>query len=214
MTKYKESLLLRVNKFIESRLRGISELNGSPNSLMQIIPLATAYTTDVDTNDQFEDSVTTINLPFMLPAGQLPEAMTPYQAGDRTTEVFKRLPTCTYTFADKSTPDEPWMRCSQITYVFYHNDVATLIEIVNMVIDLCKREDWSASDINYFYRNDNTNPFDFKGISVLSANGPMPVDEEGGRYSYLITIYCDATYEGLNRAQNYGAGSQKDLGMI
>lgn len=214
MTKYKESIFLRVNKFVESRLRGISELNGSSNSLMQIIPLASAYTTDVDTNDQFEDSTTTISLPFMLPAGELPEVMTPYQVGDRVTEIFKKLPICTYTFSDKSTSDQPWMRCSQITYVFYHIDVALLIEIVNMVIDLCKREDWSASDINYFYRNDNTNPFDFKEISVLSASGPMPANEDGGRYSYLVTIYCDATYEGINRAQNYSAGNQKDLGMI
>jgi len=214
MTKYKESICLRVNKFVESRLRGISELNGTPDLSAQIIPQASAYTTDVDTNDQFEDTVTTINLPFMLPGGQLPEIMTPYQAGDRVTEVFKKLPICTYTFLDKSSSDQPWMRCAQITYVFYHNDVSLLIEIVNMVIDLCKREDWSASDINYFYRNDNTNPFEFKEISVLSASGPMPAEEEGGRYSYLITIYCDATYEGINRAQNYGAGNQKNLGMI
>lgn len=214
MTKYRESILLRTNKFVENRLRGISELNGVSDSTAKIIPLATDYISDVDTNNAFQDSVTTVNLPFMSPAGQVPETMTPYQAGDRTTEVFKKLPICIYSFADKGHVDEPWMRCGQITYVFYHDDVSLLIEISNFVVDLCKREDWAASDINYFYRNDATNPFDFKCISLLSGAGPMPVDDEGGRYSYMIIIYCDATYEGLNRLNNYSLGNQKDLGMI
>jgi hypothetical protein len=214
MTKYKESHLLRLNKFIENRLRGISELSGTSDSTMQVIPLATAYVTDVDTNNAFQDSVTSIAIPFMSPAQQTPEAMTPYTAGNRTTEIFKRLPICTYSFMNKGVYDESWNKCGQVVYTFYHGDIDLLIEISNFVIDLCNRNDWTAADINYFYRNDATNPFDFKSIGVTSAIGPGPADDEGGLYSYLIVIYCEATYEGLNRVNNYSLGVHRDLGMI
>jgi hypothetical protein len=189
MSKWTESPVFKVNKWVTDSLR----TDG-------VIPAASAYTTLVDTNDAYQDEDTSFTLPFMMPAQQTPESTTPYSDG-----AYKELPLCVYTASQTGGHDQPWTKYGRITYIFYSGDVEKLFEIATYVHDLTNREDWSATDINYFYRLDNTNPFDFKCISFITGEGPTPASDEGGRHAYMCVIEYDATYEGSGRAGNYGA---------
>lgn len=181
MTKWAEQPIIRLNNFIQSKLRS----NG-------IIPDNSLYVSN--TEDQGE-----ISLPFIMPAQQQIELMTPY---DSTAKLYGSLPFCVYTNSDRSSMNEPYMECSQSTYIFYSNNVDTLFEIKSYTKDLCKRQDYAAADINYFYRHDTTYPFDFKSIQLVTGVGPNPTGDEGGRYSYMLVLSYDCTYEGVGRSDD------------
>jgi hypothetical protein len=182
MGKYDDQPVYRVNKWITEELRSAG-----------IIPAVSEYITDLDTEENFA-------LPFMSAAQQTPESTTPYNSG-----AYHSLPFCVWTVEQKGGHDQPWSRCGGITYVFYANDVNKVLAIANFVHDLTNREDWSATDINYFYRNDETYPFDFKYICFDTGTGPAPATDEGGRNAYMVIIEYQATYEGTNRNGDYGA---------
>lgn len=189
MTKYSESPAFRINKWVTDSLR-----------LDAVIPPVEQYVTDLDTQSDFA-------IPFMVAAQQLPELVTPYDNGS-----FLSLPFCSWTVEQKGGHGMPWIRCGELTYIFYSIDIDKLMEISVYVHDLTNREDWSATDINYFYRTDGTFPFDFKSISFISGAGPAVAKDEGGRHAYMCVIEYSTTYEGLGRTNDYGA--QTGLGRI
>ncbi len=194
MSKYSEHPVNRLNKFVTDRLRGIKQLGGSVVSGTDIIPQVAAYTTDTDTDDEFQWD-------FLMPAQQNAEGNTPY---DDDTKIYVNLPFGVYTMQLTKLRDEPWMECGQVTYTFYSTSMDKVMEIANFLQDLLKREDWSAYDINFYFRNDSTNPFDFKNINLISGIGPIGTKDEGGRSSYMLVIGFDAVYEGTGRVGNYG----------
>lgn len=202
--KYSENAAFRINTFVENRLRGIDTLGGAVVTAEAIIPAVSAYVTDADSSPNFA-------FPFFSPGGQVPEVLSVYS---NTTKTFSVPPVATYTVSPSKTIDEPWLDCGQVAYSFYHGDIDKLFEIGSFVKDLCHREDWSAYDINWFYRNDPTNPFDFKHLTFLTGAGPMPTHDEGGYSSLLCVIGYDATYEGTGRVGNYDpAGKITRQGM-
>lgn len=201
MTIYNDSPVYRINKWIENSLRGIKELNASYDSSHAIIPAKTSYVTDVDTNDRFEDVSSSQTLPFFSPGGSLPEVLTIYNS---QTKNYAQLPIAVYSFSLNKNHDEPWTLSGQIVYNFMFGEQSKLTEIVNFVDDLTKREDRSAYDCNWFYRNDSTYPFDMKSITFIAAAGPIPAKDEGGLKSFIVTIGYDATYEGAGRIGEYG----------
>lgn len=201
MTKYNELPINWVNDWIVNKLRGIPEL-GAPVVIDDaIIPAAAAYTTDVDTNDRYEDADSAIEVPFFSPGGQQPDTKTLYNSDTKT---FSNLPFATYSFMGQKIKDEPWMICEQATYVIYSGNSNELFEILNYVRDLTKREDWSAYDMNWFYRSSDDYPFDMKVIEFLSSAGPAAMSDEGGLQNIILSIGYDCTYEGSNRAGEYG----------
>jgi hypothetical protein len=182
MSKYSDQPIYRINNWLTTELR---------QNL--IIPDATEYLTDLDGDEDFE-------LPFMMVSQQSPESSTPYYGGE-----YKNLPFCVWTVEQKGGHDQPWTRHGNATYIFYADDADKLFEIANFTHDLTNREDWSAIDINYFYRNDPTYPWDFKYVCFVSGTGPAPAQDEGGRNAYMCIIEFDAVYEGPDRDDNYGA---------
>lgn len=200
-TKYSDSPVFRINKFIENKLRGINELNGSAVSGTEIIPPLASYKNDTDTDDEFV-------IPFLSPAAQLPEVITIY---DQDTTTFQHLPFGVYSSRESKILDQPWKLCGQITYMFYFGGDDKLYEIASYINELCRREDWSAYDANYFYRNDTTFPFDFKTISFIDGSGPFPAQDEGGLSGYMCVIGYDATYEGTGRVGNYGNETSRGM---
>lgn len=181
MSKYSDNPVYRINKWITSELRTKS-----------IIPHVTDYVTDLNGDEDFP-------LPFMMASQQSPESSTPYSGGE-----YKSLPFAVWTVEQNGGHDQPWTRHGHATYIFYADDVNKLLEIATFVHDLTNREDWSAGDINYFYRLDSTYPWDFKCISFVSGTGPAPAQDEGGRNAYMCIIEFDAVYEGTGRQGNYG----------
>lgn len=182
MSKWSDDPAFRLSKYIEESLRDAA-----------IIPAKSAYVTDTDTQDDYE-------LAFMMSAAQQPEVLTQWNS---TTGTFSSLPFCVYTMKDNES--DLWEYSGLATYTFYYDGVDKLVEIKNFLRDLLNRQDYTATDINYYFRNDPTYPFDFKNIRIQVSAGPQPPGEEDGRSSYLLSIYWCATYEGINRAEDYGA---------
>lgn len=189
MSKWTESPAYWLNKWITDELRN-----------EEIIPELTDYVTEVDTNDAFDDDGAIIDVPFLSPGGQQAEAMTTIANG-----VFTRLPIGVYTVSQTGGHDQPWNKYGQVSYIFYFSEVDKLLEISNFIHDLTNREDWSATDINYFFRTDNNFPYDFKTVCYDNGVGPYPPQNEGGPYRFLVVISYSAVYEGLNRAFDYDA---------
>ena len=188
MSKYDDSPVYRINKWVTDSLR----LDG-------VIPPVEEYVNDLDTQDNFA-------IPFMTAGQQQPEQTTQYNDG------YKSLPFCAYTVEQRGGHGQPWSKCGEITYIFYSGDINKLVRIGNYVHDLTNREDWSATDINYFYRLDATYPYDFKCISFVSGAGPAVARDEGGRHAYMCVIDYEATYEGTGRTNDYSA--ETGLGRI
>lgn len=208
MTKYEEAPYYRINKWIENKLRGIKELGGTAVSAEAIIPPKDAYVTDVDTNDRFLDMSSTQAIPFLAPGGTPPEALTIY---NNTIKRFTHPPVGIYTIGLNKNHDEPWKLCGMIAYSFIHGDQGKLSEILNYVEALTKREDRSAYDCNWFYRNDPTYPFDMKTINFLSAAGPTPAKDDGGPSLVMVSVGYEATYEGVGRMGEYGDETEDSM---
>lgn len=134
-------------------------------------------------------------LPFLVPGQELPELETVYDDIQ-----FKDLSYGIYSISHRVTPDEPYLLGGQVAYTFYHSDVDVLIAMSDFISDILSREDWSANDVNYHFRNDDSYAFEFKSISVLTTAGPAPSEDEGGRSSFMVVVRYDATYEGINRS--------------
>jgi len=176
MTKWAESPYLRLNKFVQEKLRTET-----------IVPAASQYVTDADSNDNY-------SLPFMIPGQEQPEMKTIYNNGS-----FNNLPYCVYSVSLLPNQDEPFFVSGQVTYTFHSGDMDLLFEIANYCNDLLKRDDWTAADVNNFYKADATNPFEFKYVSFITSAGPFEAEDEGGRSSFMIVVRYTVTYEGLNR---------------
>lgn len=191
-TKYDDQPFYRLNRFLENRLRGVNELNGLVNPEEVFIPPASEYETDLVNQPNFR-------LPFFMAAQQSSEILTIYQ----TDEGFKNLPFAVYSVMVPKKAGYVWSVAGQVTYNFYWSDIAGLFTISSFLDELLKREDWSADDVNYFFREDPTNPFDFKYVCSTTSAGPTPIEDEGGRSSYMVSVYYEATYEGPGRTDEY-----------
>lgn len=174
-TKYGESPVYSINKFIQDKLVE-----------MEFIDMAD-YVSD------FVGDVNTV-LPFLIPSQEVPELETIYDQ-----DGFKDLSYGIYSVSHRYCPDEPYMMCGQVAYTFYHGDIDTLMGMADYLVDIISREDWTANDINYHFRASTTYPFEFKTLCVLTTAGPAPAEDEGGRSSFMIVVRYDATYEGSGR---------------
>lgn len=174
-TKYGDSPVYYINRYILEKI-----------SAMEFIDPA-QYKTDLSDQEDFQ-------IPFMIPGQDLPEMTTVYD-----NDQFKDLAYCIYSVSHRSSPDEPYMFCGQVTYTFYNGDIDMLMGLADYLTELLRREDWSAGDINVFYREEAVYPWDFKWVNVLTSAGPAPTGDEGGRSSFMIVLRYDAIYEGPDR---------------
>lgn len=83
----------------------------------------------------------------------------------------------------------------QGAFVIYDADTSRLRAVHALLIDLLRRQDVSAKDLNKWLSPNSA--WDFKWISVASAIGPDQFQQEGGRQGATISI----TYE-YTRDQN------------
>lgn len=186
--KYGDSPIYRLNKYIQYKLDDMEFIN------------LDGYKNDLSDGE--------LAIPYFLPGQDLPEVTTVYDE-----EKYQNLSYCVYNVSNRLNPDEPYMDCGQISYNFYHIDIDYLIGMKDYLNELLRREDWTASDVNDYYRNDNTYAFDFKSISILGTAGPAATDDEGGRNTMIVIVRYDSVYEGTNRNYNLEPGYSKELGM-
>lgn len=90
----------------------------------------------------------------------------------------------------------------QAVFVVY-GDQSQVRKTVNMIVDLFKRMDWAAEDVNNFIHADLDMPvpyltqiqnFDYKSFSIISATGPDPAVAEDGRHEGVVMIQYSYTH--------------------
>lgn len=116
-------------------------------------------------------------------------------------DIAKGAPFIVYNYVVSAYPSEWWICREQCAYVIYDNNEERLRAVQSYIIDLTKRMDWSARDINNFLPS-NTN-FDFKNVSLTSASGPDEFSTEGGRQGAMVVINYEYTTD-MNSAEGNG----------
>ncbi len=125
------------------------------------------------------------------------------QVGEFTqsTDVDKyKAPFIVYNWRTETIPQNWFIQSDQIVYVIYSQNPQHIRDVTKTIVDLCKKWDESAAALNkYLAMLPNYFKFQqyhYKNISVVSAPGPDPSDEEGGRMESVITIRVTYTDQG------------------
>jgi hypothetical protein len=101
----------------------------------------------------------------------------------------------------KTTPDsEWWVTRESNAYMIYDNNGKRCRAIMNYMIDLLKRFDWTAQNINDSLTN---SAFEFKTVWVSSSTGPQDVSDEGGRLTAIVVVTYRYTVD-LDGAEGSG----------
>lgn len=83
-----------------------------------------------------------------------------------------------------------WMICEErLTFKVYSNSFSKVLSITNLIVDLFRRFDDSAKDLNKYVKTLNNNsPFRYHYFALTEANSPNPADELDGRLEADIAI--------------------------
>lgn len=128
--------------------------------------------------------------------------------------VFNDLPTgnpfIVYTFSDAGYDMEFYTNIEQVTYMVYSDKEGQIRQICNFIIDLSRRMDWTAEEVNDFIPtitnksgDVDDHKFDFKYVYVVSTIGPEPYETEGGRQAGAVILRIGAT---VDERQTLGTG--------
>ena len=83
--------------------------------------------------------------------------------------------------------DDQWWICQEnLILTIVSNDYGKIVEITQFLVDLFRRTDESAVDINNW--QDSLSKFKFHTFILKSASSPVPVTEEGGRQFGSVEI--------------------------
>lgn len=91
-----------------------------------------------------------------------------------------------YDYDTSSYSDEWWVCEETIKFNVVSNEFSKIIQISQFLIDLFRRMDSSAVDLNT-WQGSNAK-FKFFSFTLLGASSPSPSDEEGGRVMSEIQI--------------------------
>lgn len=104
-------------------------------------------------------------------------------------------PYIVYTYLIAGYDANIWANVEQVTYRIFSDNERQLRQISNFLVDLSKRMDWTADDINTWitvntdYRKDADDAkFDFKFVQVVGSTSPEPANTEGGRQFSTVTV--------------------------
>jgi hypothetical protein len=99
------------------------------------------------------------------------------------------LPYLVYDF-DLVGYDTEWVICKErLTFKIFSPDVPEILKIMNVMIDLFRRFDESAKDMNDYAKTVSPNsPFKYHYFTLSEANSPDPAEELAGRMEADIAI--------------------------
>ncbi len=123
------------------------------------------------------------NLTPIIPTQQQPQFL----------DIVGGAPFLVYNYIVSSYASEWWLCREQCAYVIYDNDEERLRAIHGYMIDLLKRMDWTARDVNASPTTDVR--FDFKYVQLTSASGPDEFNTEGGRTGAMVVINYEYTMD-------------------
>lgn len=110
-------------------------------------------------------------------------------------------PFIVYTYMVASYDVDLWANVEQVTYRIFSDDERKLRQVTNFLIDLCKRYDWTASDVNSWLDNaglpadSDDRKFDFKYVQVVGSTSAEPFSQEGGRQDSSVTVRMAFTHD-------------------
>lgn len=111
-------------------------------------------------------------------------------------------PFLVYTYMVATVDVDLWANVEQVTYRIFSDDERKLRQITNFIIDLCKRYDWTAAEINSWLDGNTTMPvdaddrrFDFKYVQVVGSTSPEPAAQEGGRQNSSVSVRMAFTHD-------------------
>lgn len=121
-----------------------------------------------------------VNLIPIIPSQQVPEL----------TDVAGGAPFIVYNYVQQGYDE--WWRCRETcAFAIYDANEARLRAIFNYMVDLLKRYDITASEINDFT---GASPFEFKYVRVATAVGPGNFTDEGGRLGAQVVAGYEYTH--------------------
>lgn len=129
----------------------------------------------LDYNDYIADGFIEPLVPI-IPVQQVPEF----------NNLVGNSPYIIYDYDTSSYSDEWWICEETIKFYVVSNDFSKIIQISQFLIDVFRRMDTSASELNA-WQGDSGN-FKFYTFSLVNASSPAPQDEEGGRVMSEIQI--------------------------
>ena len=153
------------------------------------------------TNDVFTDYKDvnpngTLNFIPIFPAQQQPEVI----------DMVGAAPFLVYNYTTGAYGEE-WWRCQeQMAYMIYDDNEDNLRIIQNFLVDLLKRHDWSAAQVNNYLWGLSGNPYinwEFKYIRVTTATSPDNYTQVGGRQGAMVTIQYEYVHD-LQGAEGQG----------
>lgn len=102
-------------------------------------------------------------------------------------------PFIVYTYLINSIDPDLWANVEQVTYMIYSDDEHKLRQITNFLVDISKRYDWTADDVNNWLTGfDSTDgdeyKFEFKWVHVVGGTSPEPFNQEGGRQNANVSV--------------------------
>lgn len=98
------------------------------------------------------------------------------------------LPFMTYTTRTTTFNDFWWRHVEDVAYTIWSTSIDTANETAAELIDLMRRMDDSAEELNDFTHSQGYDDFRFYYIRLISATSPSPTDSEGGRYGQPVTF--------------------------
>ncbi|AVD99232.1 hypothetical protein SEA_BILLNYE_30 [Streptomyces phage BillNye] len=123
------------------------------------------------------------NLTPIIPTQQQPQFL----------DIAGGAPFLVYNYIVSPYAAEWWLCREQCAYVIYDNDEERLRAIHGYMIDLLKRMDWTARDVNASSTTDKR--FDFKYVQLTSASGPDEFSTEGGRTGAMVVVNYEYTMD-------------------
>jgi hypothetical protein len=132
-----------------------------------------------------------VNLVPFVPSQQLPEF----------TNIAGGAPFIVYTYSQQGSGSTWFTQVEQVAYVIYDNDEERLRTIHTYMVDLLRRADWTAQEINKWIYDltpepgTQADPFEFKTVQVVSANGPEPFETQDGRQGAIVVVRIVFTHD-------------------
>jgi hypothetical protein len=144
----------------------------------------------------YHSNETNSNLVPIIPVSQRPEFVD--QFGDRPLIVYDYV-------VDYSEPDFWMINCEQIMFTIYSGNYQKANEVKSLMVDLFRRHDESAKDLNHFNTLSNNTGLGYLEIQVLQTSKTEPIEEIGGRWATDVVIEVKYV-RGIGSSSGYGVG--------
>jgi hypothetical protein len=142
----------------------------------------------------------------MIPTGYSWSPIIPAQQDQELMSMNPEKPFIVYDVRTPQIGVDWFMYENMISYVVYSSDAAEANRLVNWFVDVFRRFDQSAEDVNTWLRSgtdERLKKFNFHQINVAAAVPVEPAENEGGRYSGFVSLrYSFSTPNDQNGRRN------------